>query len=357
MNKNCKMTIGAMLLLTTAFSVAEVRAQTCVVPPTCEGLGYDKTASDCSGLAKLRCPFDDSKYFCTAYLNPDGSSPATVGDIVYSDGTYSSPEFNYPTKTPVGVVFSNNGGYFVALDTYGSFNEDSKLSCSEYTTGAKNWSVPTETQLKEMYNNKTKLNATMSLLAGVAIEGKYLYKTGNNYVYYVNTSTGSSSWDLRGSGTTRCVNSIGNIQPGEETPTPTTYKVGDTYMKDGIALGKVVEVDSSGQHGILAVAMGQGDASTANSVCIAKTNGGLNWGLATGKHACTLVQNAGSYTDYYSSPDEMTCGIHSASGSGACQNSKYHTAPIRTNCESTNMLGYVCAAVFQMNFCFWPPPQ
>ena len=98
MNKNCKLTIGAMLLLTTAFSVAEVRAQTCVVPPTCEGLGYDKTASDCGGLAKLRCPFDDSKYFCTAYLNPDGSSPATVGDIVYSDGTYSSPEFNYPTK-------------------------------------------------------------------------------------------------------------------------------------------------------------------------------------------------------------------------------------------------------------------
>ena len=57
MNKNCKMTIGAMLLLTTAFSVAEVRAQTCVVPPTCEGLGYDKSASDCGGLAKLRCPF------------------------------------------------------------------------------------------------------------------------------------------------------------------------------------------------------------------------------------------------------------------------------------------------------------
>ena len=201
-----------------------------------------------------------------------------------------------------------------------------------------------------MYNNKTKLNATMSLLAGVAIEGKYLYKTGGNYVYYVNTSTGSSSLDLRGSGTTRCVNSIGNIQPGEETPTPTTYKVGDTYVKDGIALGKVVEVDSTGQHGILAVSMGQGDASTANSVCIAKTNGGLNWGLASGKHACTLLKSAGSYSPVSTSySGSITCGIHSASGTGACKSSSWcikSSVNRKYDCESTDILGYVCEAAF-----------
>ena len=32
MNKNCKMTIGAMLLLTTAFSAFPANAQTCAVP-------------------------------------------------------------------------------------------------------------------------------------------------------------------------------------------------------------------------------------------------------------------------------------------------------------------------------------
>ena len=345
MNKNCKMTIGAMLLLTTAFSVAEVRAQTCVVPPTCEGLGYDKAASDCGGLAKLRCPFDDSKYFCTAYRNPDGSVPATVGDIVYSDGTYSSPEFNYPTKTPVGVVFSNNGGYFVALDTYGSFNYNSTLSCDGYTTGAKNWSVPIETQLKEMYNNRTKLNETLNLLASAKIDGFYIYKLSGSTSYYIDMNTGLAQSDYPAvtSRPTRCVNSIGNIQPTIE---PTTYKVGDTYVKDGIALGKVVEVDSSGQHGILAVSMGQGDASTANSVCVAKTNGGLNWGLATGIHACTLVKKAGIYIYYTHASDEITCGIHSASGSGACDDSKWYTGPIRKNCEGTNVLGYVCEAAF-----------
>ena len=60
MNKNCKMTIGAMLLLTTAFSAFPANAQTCAVPPTCESLGYDKSADECSGLAQLKCPFDQS---------------------------------------------------------------------------------------------------------------------------------------------------------------------------------------------------------------------------------------------------------------------------------------------------------
>ena len=81
MNKNCKMTIGAMLLLTTAFSAFSVNAQTCAVPPTCESLGYDKSADECSGLAQLKCPFDQSKYFCTAYRNAGEGEPIAVGDI------------------------------------------------------------------------------------------------------------------------------------------------------------------------------------------------------------------------------------------------------------------------------------
>lgn len=343
MNKNCKMTIGAMLLLTTAFSVAEVRAQTCVVPPTCEGLGYDKTASDCGGLAKLRCPFDDSKYFCTAYLNPDGSSPATVGDIVYSDGTYANPEFNYPTKTPVGVVFSNNGGYFVALDTYGSFNKDSKLSCDGYTTGAKNWSVPTETQLKEMYNNKTKLNETLNLLASAKIDGFYIYKLSGSTSYYIDMNTGQALLDYPAvtSRPTRCVNSIGNIQPTIEPP---TYKVGDSYVKDGIAIGTIVSLDSSGQHGTLAFNAGSATATNATSICAAKNTGGLAWALATGPHACTLLKNVG-----YKGSSSFTCAVHVSEGRGACQNSTYYNGiGVYGNryCDATDLLSIVCEAAF-----------
>ena len=355
MNKNCKLTIGAMLLLTTAFSVAEVRAQTCVVPPTCEGLGYDKAASDCGGLAKLRCPFDDSKYFCTAYTDQDGNKAIAVGDIAYSDGTYSAVPV--PSKIPVGVVYSTSGK-FIALSFQKTEGIDCRYTvtgkeCSSYTannTGS--WTNPTKEELDVVYANKAKIDATLLNLSATSLgTGNYVYGNYSNDPIGISFSTGQTAYfgTCSTQGVIRCVNTLANLANGTTptpTPTPTTYKVGDTYVKDGIALGKVVEVDSSGQHGILAVSMGQGDASTANSVCVAKTNGGLNWGLATGIHACTLVKNAGTVIEHSYSSDEITCGIHSASGSGACQNSKYHTGPIRKNCESTNMLGYVCEAAF-----------
>gem|GEM_PF-5010507 len=71
-------------------------------------------------------------------------------------------------------------------------------------------------------------------------------------------------------------------------------------------MGKVVEVDSTGQHGVLAVSMGQADAATANATCTAKTNGGLNWGLATGRHACAI----GGSTSCFD------CSLHTSGGSG-----------------------------------------
>ena len=40
------------------------QAQTCTAAPDCATLGYTKTASQCSGKAYTRCPFDTSKYAC-----------------------------------------------------------------------------------------------------------------------------------------------------------------------------------------------------------------------------------------------------------------------------------------------------
>ncbi len=362
MNKNCKMTIGAMLLLTTAFSVAEVRAQTCVVPPTCEGLGYDKTASDCGGLAKLRCPFDDSKYFCTAYMNPDGSAPVAVGDIVYSDGSYANPEISQPTKTPIGVIYNSNGGYFVALEDFGSFGYYQTISCSGYTTGAKNWSVPTENQLKEMYKNITTLNASIDLFAKTRLEGEYAYGTASSTttwtIRYVNMSTGKSggSIEIKDTFPTRCVNTLANI-----TPTTEPYKVGDSYIKNGVAIGTIVALDSSGKHGTIAFNAGSATATDATSICAAKNTGGLAWALATGPHACTLLKNVGGcedinrYQDYPCSSNinvsyqEITCGLHTSSGRGRCLSSQW--MPLLSNqgkvsCETSDLLSVVCEAAF-----------
>ncbi len=342
MNKNCKLTIGAMLLLTTAFSVAEVRAQTCVVPPTCEGLGYDKTASDCGGLAKLRCPFDDSKYFCTAYRNPDGSAPVTVGDIVYSDGTYANPEIIQPNKTPIGVIYNSNGGYFVALDDFGSFSYNSTLSCSKYTVGASTWSVPTENQLKEMYKNITTLNTSIDLFAKTRLQGKYAYAIIYPYVYYVDMSTGQSD-NISSSLPTRCVNTLANIKGN------TTLKVGDQYVaEDGTIMGTVVELDASGKHGVIAQVGGVGTKDEATAACISKATPKYPWRLATMKNTCTLLQNVGSFSGNY----EMTCGAQTSSVAVVCSNGEASSSCIfsssctKNKCTDSSSHPYVCETSF-----------
>ena len=311
MNKNCKMTIGAMLLLTTAFSAFSANAQTCAVPPTCESLGYDKSADECSGLAQLKCPFDQSKYFCTAYRNAGEGEPIAVGDIAYSDGTYSAVPI--PTKIPVGVVF-NTSGLVIALLPYKTDIDDfasvSKTMCSGYSSGSTSgWQNPSKAELQSIYANKTKIDATLTTLATTTLgTGRYIYDTGSNCHNHINFSTGKDMTDcsINSNGIMRCVNTLAKIA-GDTTPT-TTYKVGDTYVKDGVAVGTIVKVDSTGQHGKLAISRGSVDGLTnAAPICNSLTAGGLLWGLANKTDTCKLVQTGEYYvsdhTGYISCSD------------------------------------------------------
>lgn len=72
--KNHKTTFGASLtaLAFSAMLTSTAQAQTCTTVPSCSTLGYTKSASDCSGLDYLRCPFDQSKYFCTSSGSSSG---------------------------------------------------------------------------------------------------------------------------------------------------------------------------------------------------------------------------------------------------------------------------------------------
>ncbi len=350
MNKNCKMTIGAMLLLTTAFSAFSVNAQTCAVPPTCESLGYDKSADECSGLAQLKCPFDQSKYFCTAYRNAGEGEPIAVGDIAYSDGTYSAVPI--PTKIPVGVVYSTSG-QIVALSPYKT-NVDpgsglSATACQSFTTNGKNgWTNPTLEELQSVYANRSKVETTLATLSATPLgTEKYIYDVSSYCPDYLVFATGKTDNCSNGA-VLRCVNTLAKIAGG----TTTTYKVGDTYVKDGVALGTVVSVDSTGQHGTVALSGGSATATDASLACSAKTIGGLNWTLASGEHACLIVKNAGTLSDCgYSSFAKITCGMHSTSAPGACNNSKWNvcanaTGAKRTSCAATDVLSYVCEAPF-----------
>ena len=60
-------------------------------------------------------------------------------------------------------------------------------------------------------------------------------------------------------------------------------------MKDGVALGKVVEVDSTGKHGTVAISRGKAASSSeANTTCNNTSAGGLLWSLAKCEHYCRL---------------------------------------------------------------------
>ena len=332
MNKNCKMTIGAMLLLTTAFSAFSANAQTCAVPPTCESLGYDKSADECSGLAQLKCPFDQSKYFCTAYRNAGEGEPIAVGDIAYSDGTYSAVPV--PSKTPVGVVF-NTSGLVIALLPYKTDIDDfasvSETMCSSYSSGSTSgWQNPSKAELQSIYANKTKIDATLTTLATTTLgTGKYIYDTGSSCHNHIDFSTGKDMTDcsISSNGIMRCVNTLAKIA-GDTTPT-TTYKVGDTYVKDGVALGTVVSVDSTGQHGQVAIARGSVDGLTnAAPICNSLTAGGLLWGLANKTDTCKLVQTG----EYYASDH---------TGYVSCTGGHPYTYS-----SSTGIRGVVCSAPF-----------
>ena len=391
MNKNCKLTIGAMLLLTTAFSVTEVRAQTCVVPPTCEGLGYDKAASDCGGLAKLRCPFDDSKYFCTAYTDQNGNKKAEVGDIVYTDAISAEV---LPGRIPVGIVFDVSG----KMMSIKQFTSTTDPCGSHAVDGISGWRLPTLEEAALIKPNLNIINATLGKISGttqfktssecLSYNADLLWLTSstsacfaadvsqvtgeNRFADYKCTKTANNIRDNFSKGCCRkvsandchavnhafCVREFSGSGAGEAGK---VYQVGDAYVsEDGNVIGVVVEVDGSGQHGTVAMAGGSGTNLEATMACANKSTPGHPWKVATGQHACTLLKNAGSASNW-----DLTCGIHTSSDAGACVSGTFYSKCMygslcnkfyskcmygslcnNKNCTTESSLSYVCETSF-----------
>lgn len=65
--------ITSIVLLNSFACINLAQAQTCSAPPSCAALGYDKSTSDCSGQAILRCPFDQAKVFCMGTMPEIGN--------------------------------------------------------------------------------------------------------------------------------------------------------------------------------------------------------------------------------------------------------------------------------------------
>ena len=120
---------AAVLLL----SLQSAAAQVCTVPPTCDALGYTKSASECSGMTMLKCPLDQSKVYCPSADEISSSKTYKVGDT-YVDAN----------GTGIGTVVKvDKGGQHGIVVIAGGTGDGATATttCASRTAGGLSWSL------------------------------------------------------------------------------------------------------------------------------------------------------------------------------------------------------------------------
>ena len=113
---------------------SESFAADCTPAPDCNAQGYNMSVSDCSGTSYIKCPFNSSKVFC---YTSNASVSASVGDILYGDGTTSSQKLS--GKTAVGVVLDPILRLAVALT---DVKQDGTSGSEEMKWSSENCHIP-----------------------------------------------------------------------------------------------------------------------------------------------------------------------------------------------------------------------
>lgn len=221
--------VAIFLFAFSIFQTNNVQAQTtaCVRPPSCSELGYNYTATDCQGYARLVCPFDNTMFYCAP-------TPVAVGDFLYTDMT-SSPMI-IPSKTVMGIVIDSpnrialsinqiniTGGWGATIDipeltnytnvtdaktdmngfentkkiiTYGenhSFTFPAAEAAYTYSPGnsntSKKWFIPALGQMASFIKQNTVFQKAVKAVSGTALTpGLGMSSTeasaSNSYVYY-----------------------------------------------------------------------------------------------------------------------------------------------------------------------------
>ena len=199
----------------------------CAEPPTCEELGYAYSADWCKGQSTLKCPFDQEKVFCG---EPDTSVECQIGSVLYDDlKCYDEAPDG---KTAVAVVFDTSKRLAISISMYtdnirwgGSGTDISGLdncTTSNYTScgtdGQSNtqkiisalgnsstyaasfcgttalessdgksvidFFLPSASELKTLYNNKTKVNAGLTKAGSPPLPTAGTYLSSTEYDRY-----------------------------------------------------------------------------------------------------------------------------------------------------------------------------
>lgn len=138
MKKNIQYKFGASLFA-LAFSLVgadEAWAQTCVPSPSCDTLGFTKTAADCAGKTILKCPFDTSKVYCPG--EEEQTKSYALGDTYYADGVAVGKVIKLDCATG-DTCF--HGIVSTVGTRSGTFSEASQ-GCASMTAGGLSWYMP-----------------------------------------------------------------------------------------------------------------------------------------------------------------------------------------------------------------------
>ena len=349
--------MGLMLNVNEAFAQT---TPTCVKAPTCEELGYDKVASDCGELAKLRCPFDPDKYFCTAYTDMNGSKLAEIGDFVYVDAISANP---ISGRIPVGIVYDKSG----KMMSIAQFTGRTADQCNSYTTdGTAGWKLASMEDMGLIKSNVDKINASLAKLPNVPqIETDFGDYSGDRYWWTSDSKAACMIKNIAingGGGSLSgcyeyyqkaqneaehalCVRTFSAGGAGKDPiTTPTTYAVGDVYTDDeGKAIGTVFEISDGGTHGtILSRTSRTGTQAEAIEYCDSlNASTGLAWNLPTYQQMVTVCNKKTS---------GFANNVTYWTGTG---NQTYNQGPYTSctlnspgNGQPTSNLSYFCAAVF-----------
>lgn len=200
--KICTIT-NLLIGLVSCFIVKTATAQTCGTAPTCESLGYTKTASFCSkGGVAIKCPFDTSKVFCA-------DQHCNVGDFFYTDYTCS------PTKTGDNIagIYLRQGVLLYPSPSWGPNKwDEARWKCygarANYPLPDTFNSLPSREEAILIAFGKTAINSAFRKMGLPALGNDWVWtitdenhnKSNNWDAYYVNlidTANGYNNKDTR----------------------------------------------------------------------------------------------------------------------------------------------------------------
>lgn len=127
-----------MLVFTSLLSVQQAEAQTCVTPPSCEALGFNKNSADCVGKTMLKCPFDITRIYCPS--EQENWKTYKLGDLYIKD------------KIVLGKVVDVNSdgthGLIITINAYTGNLFEASAGCMGMKDGGLAWSLPDRQQIK-----------------------------------------------------------------------------------------------------------------------------------------------------------------------------------------------------------------